>query len=220
MDEARRIEALVAERAVKSISDAIEAFGAYLRWLNSNHPQLLDQATDAQKRLKQAKLVLTRVNTLLAESREASAFCDVDLGIQERDGVDAAITEWRVRTDNGAKMVEAMKDSDWIELLTEQFYWVSFRARSAIRHLPLLEQFEAIGVRNNRNQLIEHTEGKLSRIFNGGFGFGAEQGPVLACMRLDSASKSWSDAGLFVNVEEFSQGLIAAIERAIRTEGK
>lgn len=215
MDEARQKEALSAEKASASIAKAIEVFGAYLKRLDSIHPSLIEQATDAKKRLKQSRLVLLRVNDLLAESRAASKLTDVDLELQERDGVEAAVADWRARTDNGATVVEVMKNSEWIELLCEQFYWVSFRARSAVRHLPLLDKFEAIGVRNNRNQLIEHTEGRQSRIFNGGFGFGGEQGPVLACMRLDSAPDSWRDAGLFRNVEEFSDNLVVAIDRAL-----
>jgi len=212
MDELRAKEERASQNACLAMEDALEAFRHYYRWLDKAHAGALnDQGCSAEKRLKQAVLVLERIDQLLAHERSLGKSLELDYDLYQREP-DKAVAEWRARVqgDEGGAVTES-RDWEWLELLSEQFYWVAFRARSAMRHLPGLEKFEAQGVRNTRNKLIEHPEGSDSRVFNGGFAFGSERGPVLAALRTDQQPDAWPDAGLFPNVREFASNLMASV---------
>jgi hypothetical protein len=105
----------------------------------------------------------------------------------------------------------AFRASDEIELLAECFYYVAFRAQRLIASLPELGGFEAIGVRDVRNHLIEHPERKDSGVVNRGFQFGADRGPVLRAVRLDTDPKDWQDPGLYANAMEFRNKLVSLL---------
>ncbi|MBR1360771.1 hypothetical protein [Bradyrhizobium ottawaense] len=92
--------------------------------------------------------------------------------------------------------LEQIERADRIELLTEAFYWIAHRASSALRRMPGLKSFEAIGVRDVRNWMLEHVD-KPSGIRWDGFGWGGPAGPTLATVPYGR------DKGLFVNAEEF-----------------
>ena len=98
-----------------------------------------------------------------------------------------------------------------VELLTESFYYIAARARSIIRQgeapLHVIKRFEAKGVRNVRNHLIEHSEKKRSGIVEISFGMGAEKGPVLKCIRETSTEDIFPDQGLYINAKEFKDNL-------------
>src|SRR4051812_33311547 len=51
-----------------------------------------------------------------------------------------------------------------MEVYTEAFYWISFRLLKVVQHLPGLESYKSVGVRDVRNMLIQHPEGKASGI--------------------------------------------------------
>ena len=101
-----------------------------------------------------------------------------------------------------------------LEFFTEAFYWFAARVRSVIRSLPRLESFEAEGVRNVRNHLLEHPEGKSSGVLINSFGYGLKQGPVIKALRYDHQRTVWPDAGLFVNASEFSEKFVRCVNAA------
>lgn len=194
------------------MKEALTTFRHYYRWLDFAHSGALnDQAIDAEKRIVQALMILTRIDELLAHQRQLQIQIEVDVDLYPIDP-ERAIREWHDRCQGTAgEAVTSSENFDWLQLFTEQFYWVAFRARSAMRQLPELGKFDPEGVRNTRNKLIEHPESKDSLIFNGGFAFGGPKGPVLAAARKDQQSDKWPDAGLFPNAEEFAIELIARI---------
>ena len=87
---------------------------------------------------------------------------------------------------------------DRMELFTESFYWVAHRGAVAIRQLPGLRSFEATGVRDVRNNVLEHPE-KRHGVPALAFGWGSpsNSGPTIA-------TATWNyDKGLYVNAIEF-----------------
>ncbi|MFG1312854.1 hypothetical protein [Xanthobacter autotrophicus] len=212
MDEAIAAEASASARAQVAMKEALDTFRHYYRWLATAHGgSLNDQAADAEMRIRQAVMILTRIDELLAYHRQIEAQIAFNFDLYKIDP-DRAISEFRDRCQGPtAVALKSFENSDWLHLLTEQFYWVTFRARSALRHLPDLGKFDAQGVRNMRNKLIEHPEGRDSLIFNAGFGFGGPRGPILAASRTDQQSNRWPDAGLFPNAEEFATNLVMCI---------
>lgn len=99
---------------------------------------------------------------------------------------------------------------------TEAFYLFAWRTRGILRRLPGLNAFDPRGVRQVRNQLIEHPEqrgGVLSR----SLGLGNEQlGPQLKGGRQPDAGEMHEvqDEGLVANVEEFCDELLRRISNA------
>lgn len=169
------------------------------------------------KRLSQLRIILIRISEILEIQRAFNRATAPDEEIGEVLGREAMEAEWWNRTQcvSAEDYQQRLEQYEWLELLTEQFYWCAFRGRTGIQKLPGLKGFEAVGVRNVRNKLIEHNDRDDSRIFNGGFSWGQPQGPVLASLRPEGELQKWRDEGLFVNADEFFSTLRQAISRAL-----
>ena len=103
-------------------------------------------------------------------------------------------------------------------LFVESFYFVAWKICSIVKHkrtntLPYLNTFEAIGIRNVRNCLIEHPE--KEQVFMQSFMCGGDKGPVLKNARPASNSCKISDKGLWVNAEEFKNELEKVLRQAV-----
>ncbi len=105
-----------------------------------------------------------------------------------------------------------------MRLLTESYYYFAFRLRQILRNSahPFvgLASFESVGVRDVRNHLIEHPEGKSSRIFNRTFSWAQESGMHLKTGRQAWESSEFIDAGFVANSDEFNISLSASLDRA------
>jgi hypothetical protein len=111
------------------------------------------------------------------------------------------------------------KASFELQLLTEAFYYFASRVRTILKHhlkpIPGLTKFECVGVRNTRNHLIEHAEGKDSQIFIRSFAWGGQQGPVLKAVRYGGQEGIFRDKGLYENAEEFRSNLEKLLHAAL-----
>ncbi|WP_310540370.1 hypothetical protein [Phenylobacterium sp.] len=215
MQKAWAEEAAAFDSALIDLEASREAFQHYYRWLDTTlSGRRNDEGIDADKKLRQAILVFVEIGSHLAKQREFGASMAPDWGLEQREGIEAAMAEWRTRT-QGPQARTYFADSDWMELLTEQFYLIAFRAGRIIESLPGMKGFGAVGVRNVRNQLIEHNDGTDSLVFNGGFAFGGSQGPVVAAVRTDQQPGHWQDAGLFLNAQEFARALTERINSCL-----
>lgn len=109
-----------------------------------------------------------------------------------------------------------------IQMFTESFYYLAGRMRTALRSgsLPGLRAFECRGERNVRNKLLEHPEGKDSRIFGQSFGLGGEQGPILKVEREVDQEAVFPDAGLWANAEEIRDEFEHLLDRILGTKKK
>lgn len=103
------------------------------------------------------------------------------------------------------------------ELYTEAFYYFAFRVYCIAREglVPGLTAFRCDGVRDVRNHLIEHPDGRSSLVAIQGFGGGGDSGPVLKPGRYEHQVGLWEDRGLFVNAREFKEGLEKSLMTAI-----
>lgn len=99
------------------------------------------------------------------------------------------------------------------EALTEGFYYCAHRIRQIFRDkkkpFPGLSNFEAVGLREVRNNLLEHPD-----VVAWSFGVGADNGPVLKGARTDADRDAPHDKGLYPNAQEFADQLENTLRRA------
>src|SRR5262245_2398632 len=108
-----------------------------------------------------------------------------------------------------------------IELLTESFYYVTWRLRDVLRdHVPGFKKFEATGVRTVRNELLEHPKDAPNPGFTWGNvlprgprikPFGYETPPV----RRHPQDLPGKDPGLYANAQEMLNAFLPRLERAL-----
>jgi hypothetical protein len=100
--------------------------------------------------------------------------------------------------------VAQLEIHDRIELHTESFYWVAHRTATVIRLMPGLKSFNAVGVRDVRNWLLEHTGPSGSPNVGFGWGSGAGLDGVLSGGNGPTiATLADGDKGLYCNATEF-----------------
>lgn len=107
------------------------------------------------------------------------------------------------------------------EIFVESFYFVAFRVRETLirRHsgaylFPDLKGFEATGVRDVRNHLLEHPE-KHGGVLPQCFGLGGHEGPKLKSALRDGDTPDSFDGGLWKNADEFSRNLEELLREAL-----
>lgn len=162
-------------------------------------------AVEAVERLKQLDLLLTRVAVIQRHISTSRNLCirDFLLSIEATPvGLESA--------DEGQVIAEGFFHA---RLYAETFYYLAFRFRqilttknSATRKytFPNLKSFEATGVRDVRNHLLEHPERRTSQVFSRDHSLGGLDGPKL---KIDTSGTDHVDRGLFVNAAEFKQSL-------------
>jgi len=93
--------------------------------------------------------------------------------------------------------------------LSEAFYYIGSRIRGILNNgaLPGLASFECPGVRNVRNKLLEHPDGKDSGVLLQSFGYGGDSGPRIKALRRVGQENTFPDAGLYGNAREFKEAL-------------
>lgn len=208
------------------VLDGIESFSAYGRSLENLVPERFNEAiAEPVKRMGQMHRLLeliaageklvTKINSeIFVPPLEARARYASDEGFiqsQEMKAWQEALT----LPESKNRAAEAAATVADLELFCESFYWIAGRARVGIRQLPGLQSFEAKGIRNVRNKLLEYPEGSDSGVLFGGFSIGGSQGPVVKAVRLETQKDLWVDAGLYVNVSEFFENLRGTASRLI-----
>lgn len=90
-----------------------------------------------------------------------------------------------------------------IGFYAEAFYLFAFRAKKAISYVPGLFEISCEGVRNVRNHLIQHPEGRSSQIVFGGLVITPEGGPIVKGIRYAAQGDLWQSSGLYIDAGEF-----------------
>lgn len=169
-------------------------------------------AVEAVERLKQLDLLLTRVAVIQRRVSTSRNLCirDFLLPIEATPvGLESA--------DEGQTIAEGFFHA---RLYAETFYYLAFRFRQILTTqnqktgkyaFPNLKSFEATGVRDVRNHLLEHPEGRTSQAFSQDHSPGGLEGPKL---KIDASKSACVDHGLFVNAAEFKQSLEGLLMRA------
>ena len=167
---------------------------------------------EALERLEQLQFLLSRVTAIQRHvlSGRPLSTADFLLSIEPRPA----------SSDTG----HAIRDAFFhVRFYTESFYYLAFRFRQILTTqsrvtgsypLPLVDGFQAVGVRDVRNHLLEHPEGRTSQRFSQDHSLGDSNGPQL---KLDTTTSTHTDRGLFVNGAEFKQQLHATLSQAIAT---
>lgn len=106
-------------------------------------------------------------------------------------------------------------------VFVEAFYFFAWRViwiASKTKVLPGLEGLKKKdkGVTLVRNALIEHPETTEEKIFTLSYGWGGKRGPTLKDARPVGQTFEISDAGLWVNAQEFKDGLEGLLQDAIK----
>jgi len=108
--------------------------------------------------------------------------------------------------------------ADEMRVLLEAFYYNANRIRDLFRDsgrgLPGLARFEATGIRDVRNHLVEHPTRKRG-VKVMAIAVGGPLGPQLKPMRrANDATGTW-DAGLSTNAREFCTSLESILQQAV-----
>lgn len=105
-----------------------------------------------------------------------------------------------------------------IEVLRDAFYFLAFRAQqianSGAKPMPGV-RFDARGVRNVRNLLIEHPERADPQVLMMSSAWGGKTGPVVKALREGGQEDAFVDRGLYVNAAEYRDKVERALRRAI-----
>lgn len=107
-------------------------------------------------------------------------------------------------------------------VFAEAFYFFAWRIMTITDHhtepLPGLKGLKekAEGVKLVRNCLIEHPENTKEKIFTLSYGWGGKEGPILKNARLVGQTFEIEDCGLWINAQEFKDGLEELIQNAVK----
>lgn len=200
----------------KIFETTIEKFRLYFRKMRSekssnfNH----DLAGEVEKRLKQLDYLYKVIEE--KHSRYWDLYWKEDLYVKtlrKQLGLKPNSPFTYPRTNESYEMEKLFFE---IELHTETFYYIAHRiwkiAESKKEPLPGLKSFKCIGVRNVRNQLLEHPEG--SGLLAQSFMVGGEQGPTLKPDPQNEQDK-FTDKGLEANALEFRTNLERLLDSVI-----
>lgn len=107
---------------------------------------------------------------------------------------------------------------DEVRVLLESFYYSAHRVRDILRNgrepLPGVDSFEAVGIRNVRNHLVEHPS-KNGGVVVPSIATGGPVGPQLKPLRWSLDESGTHDAGLHANAAEFEAEFDAAMRIGI-----
>lgn len=159
-------------------------------------------AGEVQTRLEQLDFILSRIRTL---DRERIEYIGRPNPHEPSDGKVLRSNAFEVR------------------LFTEAFYYLAARIRTILCHkeepCPLLKTFECPGARNVRNKLLEHPEGRDSRIFASDWAVGLPEGPRFKVHSRPSGVPAFVDQGLYVNTRELRHNLEDLLRKALASLG-
>jgi hypothetical protein len=112
--------------------------------------------------------------------------------------------------------------ADELRVLLEAYYYSAHRIRDILRDnrddLPRLSSFEAAGVRDVRNHLVEHPT-KKSGVLVFSFKCGGPVGPQMKPLRWSLDEEGTHDPGLHKNTAEFLSGLALVLANALESRG-
>jgi hypothetical protein len=95
-------------------------------------------------------------------------------------------------------------------IFTYSFYYLAFRVYDILRTVTKL-RVSAPGIVTVRNHLMEHPEGKSSRILSYGFGHIGPYGPTVKPGRNQNEKPIHMDKGLYHNAKEFETSLLKSL---------
>ncbi len=178
----------------------INAFQQYIQnWQNKEGFHTY-QANEALKRLRQLKMIYSKILALEVKYLISSTnrFGKLFSFLQRQHQPQL----YNNLSDEYKKMTN---EFDELQMYTEAFYFFAWRARKSLINLPNLKNFDPTGINRVRNNLIEHPE--QVGFYQQAFGFGGPNGPVLKNARPEGFEHVYEDKGLYLNAAEFLEKL-------------
>jgi hypothetical protein len=159
------------------------------------HAPKLDYITEADVRLNQLRYLLRRFRAVDRRA-EVSYRALWPKGVKDRAG--------HARRATGVHEL-----GDQVELYGEAFYFFAWRLKGALSQVPGFSTFDPVGVRDVRNHLIEHAEGRKRGVMARSFMFNCPQGFVLKPH--GGGPGRVVDKGLYPNAEELLTDLLTRL---------
>jgi hypothetical protein len=160
----------------------------------------IEFVSEADMRLRQLHYLLQRFVTLEEEHR-ASVKAEALRDLKADD-----------RLADAERQSAPSERAAALELHGEAFYYFAWRMRSVLRKIKGFAAFEAVGVRDVRNHLIEHAD-KTTGVAPRTFTVDCPEGLILKPFGRDAGRRS--DKGLYPNAEEFIGKLLPRLRRAL-----
>jgi hypothetical protein len=138
----------------------------------------------------------------------------------ESEGLDWSSDKHPIRQMTPAEGAQLQTATFEARVFTECFYYLAGRVRTILRlrtnPIPGLSSFEAMGVRNVRNGLLEHAgQGARNPITVPSFAFGGPNGPVVKAIRPAHQVGIADDIGLYANADEMRKALEFRLRREL-----
>ena len=199
--------------SLSMFESTLEKFDKYVDKMEADNPPSfnLDLATEVRKRIEQLDYYYKKID------KKHERY--MGLAWHEHREIESLRKQFpyrRIVREKSEDRLEMEKLIFEIETFTESFYHMAGRMRTILRHnskpLPGLHSFECAGARNVRNHLLEHPEGKSSRVLVQSFGVGGEEGPTLKVEREIGQEDIFPDAGLWANAEEIRKNLEVVLD--------
>jgi hypothetical protein len=167
-------------------SEVIDLFHRYRQRQQAANDVNIDWIFEAEKRLDQAAMIVDSVEAMLRRDRRLNQIRQA----QPDEAKRARLRELQYRR------------ARHIELACEMFYYVAFRFQIILRD-TLKVGYDPVGIRDVRNQLIEHPEGNNSRASGQSFLYGNDLpwGPIIKPFG-PRATPGFHDDGLYVNARQ------------------
>lgn len=176
--------------------------------------------TMPRARLRQFEWVYARLMQIEVELTEA-ALKSTPPGAPKPVVIKQVFTETSAKTSDPAVQAQLpFQLSDELHVLLEAFYYAAHRVRDILRDhrtdLPGITGFEAVGVRDARNHLVEHPSRK-NGVLVPSVACGGPTGPQLRLLRWSLDPAGTHDQGLPFNAPQFTDALHSCLNRATHT---
>lgn len=176
---------------------------------------------EVRARLRQLEWLYSRLLQIEA-SIDESARSSLPDGGASTARIKHVFTEASARTSDSAVQASLpFQPSDELRLLLEAFYYSAHRVRDILRDhsddLPGLSRFDAKGIRDVRNHLVEHP-GRAKGVLVPSAACGGPVGPQLRLLRWSLDSPGTHDKGLPVNTHEFLSALHRVLQSALTAD--
>jgi hypothetical protein len=146
-------------------------------------------------------------------------------GVSEAQSIRSSLAAKRLhielsppRSADARTTLQGYSSDDEFRTTLEKFYWGAARVRDIMRdspkELPELHRFEAKGVRDVRNHLVQHPTKNLGvPVYS--FAYGGPAGPQLKPVRFSGDPPGSLDEGLAANAAEFERNIESTLAGAI-----
>jgi hypothetical protein len=101
-----------------------------------------------------------------------------------------------------------------IRIFAEAFYYCAFRLTKVCQD-QLGLKVAAVGIRDVRNHLLQHPEGKSSGVIEQGSSWSPDSGVVLKGVRRVENQNTFPDKGFHANARELAESLESTLTRAL-----